>query len=361
LVVLFCLISVALSKSARFLATGHSGSDTTQNSVYWFLSANYQEKPASATGDVFAALMGYQLGSGVLTSYPYAAVAHVQGAVDLNTDTTGGETTTDLTASASAQVVAWAFIAIGEFCNVDGVVGYQPKVGGDYIINYFSAPLGALPTGYKSDGYSYVVNGANSYVASVESAGGNFNTSCRVYDKDTTYNGHPVSSYDFECDVAIDYKGLWSVDATQLLGCTDDNRYIGVLIDVVGASFDADVTVVDLNAAIANSQNSNKISFNGGKLEFSWANYLKVGATKATVAGVNHAVVATYLTADTQISYSGATTAQQIIFTFDTPKSAGNDFFLWDPQTTVKNAIDSSSSVVALFSLVFLSLALNFF
>jgi hypothetical protein len=346
--------------TGRFIKAGQLGSDATQDSVLYFFSANYETKPTSAVGDVFAAVMGYKLGVG-LNLYPYAAVAHVQGAYDLNTYTTSaGKDVTTLQADASAAVVAWAFIAIGEMCNVNGLPGYQPAAG-DYIINYFLAPLG-FP--YKSVGGTETVGTSTSYYGQVSSSLDNFITKCRVFDKDTTYAGHPVSSFDFECDVTVDYTGLWDTNATRINGCLDSNRYIGVMVDVVGAGFDVDVSVADLNAAVANSQKGNKLQFNSGTLEFSWANFMKVSATKTSV-GSAAGVVATYLVDDSAaVTLKGAVVAKQIIYVFDSPKSSGLNVFFWDPTVTVLNGLNaptSSSSVVALFGLLFLSLFSNFF
>jgi hypothetical protein len=307
--------------------------------------------------------MGYKLGATFLSNYPYTAVAYVKGSVDLQTyKTSSGADVTGLTADASGGVVAWAFVAIGEFCNIDGVAGYQETgAAGDQIIGYFLAPLGS---NYKSSGWVQSnPTGANSYHASVESSLGNFNTSCRVYAANSVYQGHPISSYDYKCDVRVDYTGLWSTDAVKINGCTDDNRYIGVMLDVVGAAFDVDVAVTDLNKAITNSPAGNKIQFNSGKLEFSWANFIQAGATSASVVGAAHAVVATFLKDDSaNITYAGAATAKQIIFSFDTPKSSGNNVFMWDPQTTVLDrAPGSSSSVVVMLGLLMSSLLLNLF
>jgi len=304
--------------------------------------------------------MGYKLGETFLFSYPYTAVAHVKGSYDLNTYTTGTKSATSLTADASGAVVAWAFVAIGEFCNVDGAPGFQPA-NGDALINYFLAPAGAIPTGYRSSGWiDRSPTGINVYHGSVASSLNNFNTSCRVSAADTTYQGFAVSAFDFKCDLTIDYTGLWSTNATAINNCTDDNRYIGVMLDVVGAAFDVDVNIADLNTAIANSQTGNKIRFNAGKLEFSWANFIQAGASKTTVAAVNHAVLATYITDDTQVTYGAAATAKQIIFTFDSPKSSGNNVYMWDPQITVLDGVGgSSSSIAAFFGLTFFSLLLN--
>jgi len=356
-----CLFFVAsLCASQRYLAAGQVGSDATQDSVYYILSANYDTRPASAVGDVFAGVMGYKLGATFLSNYPYTAVAYVKGSVDLQKyKTSSGADVSGLTADASGGVVAWAFVAIGEFCNIDGVAGYQETgAAGDQIIGYFLAPLGSP---FKSSGW--VESNPTSYHASVESLGGNFNTSCRVYATNSVYQGNPISSYDYKCDVKIDYTGLWSTNAVAINGCTDANRYIGVMLDIVGASFDVDVSVTDLNKAISNSPSGNYIQFNSGKLQFAWANFIQAGATSGTVVGAAHAVVATFLKDDSaNVTYAGAATSKQIIFSFDTPKSSGNNVFMWDPQTTVLDrAPTSSSSVVVMLGLLMSSLLLNLF
>jgi hypothetical protein len=351
---------VALSASGRFLTYGQTGSDAGKDSVYYIVSAKYQTKPTSATGDVFAAIMGYKLGPNALFNYPYTAVAYVKGQVDLNTyKTASGANIQGLTADASGGVCAWAFIAIGEFCNKDGVAGYQDTgATGDQIIGYFTAPLGS---DYRSSGWIDTTNGVKSYHASVESSLSNFNTSCRVFAANTAYQGQTKSAYDFKCDVKIDYTNLWSTNAVAINGCTDDNRYVGVMLDIVGAAFDINVQVEDLNKAIQNSATGNKIQFNSGKLEFSWANFIQAGTTPTTVVAANHAVIASFIKDDsTDINYAAAATAKQIIFTFDTPKSSGNNVFMWDPQTTVLDRA-SSSSVVVMLGLLLSSLLLMIF
>jgi hypothetical protein len=290
-----------------------------------------------------------------LNSYPWVAVGYVKGNVDL--DFYQGKLDT-VTADAAGGVVAWAFVALGEFCDLDGTEGFQPNTT-DFIINYFTGPQGAF---YTSDGSVYTDNSGNTvYQASVQSGFGNFNNSCRVAPRGSIHNGHSIGQYDFKCDVTVDYTNLWESNATKINNCLDSNRKVGLLLDVVGAGFDVNVAAANLNSAPADQMDGNNIHFNVGKLRFAWDNFVNPGSSKVNIQGTKVAVVAAYIKDDSaQVSYKGAAVAQQIIFSFASPKSSGNNAFLWDPTFTVLDQA-SGNSIFAMLGLLSFLLFVHFF
>jgi hypothetical protein len=299
--------------------------------------------------------MGYQIGGAFLLNYPWVAVGYVKGNVDLEFYNNKLDT---ITADAAGGVVAWAFIALGEFCDLDGTEGYQ-QGGADFIINYFTGPQGSL---YASDGSTYLDGSGNPiYQASVQSFFGNFNNSCRIAPRGTIHNSHTIGQYDFKCDITIDYTGLWEANATKINNCLDTNRKIGLLLDVVGAAFDVNVAATNLNSAGQNTMDGNQIHFNVGKLRFAWDNYFNPGASKTSIQAQKLEVVAAYLKDDSaSVSYKGATTAQQIIFSFAQPKSANLNVFQWDPTFSVLDQA-SGTSIFAMFGLLSFLLFIHFF
>jgi len=256
---------------------------------------------------------------------------------------------------ASGAVVAWAFVAIGEFCDKNGQEGFQTGTS-DYIINYFLAPLGFPYTqncGVEAD----PITGLNSYFSSIQSQFSNFNTTCRIFPTDTTVlrNGRKVTKYQFKCDVRVDYTGLWSVNATNINSCPDTQRKIGLLINIAGSAFDVDVSVdTNLNTRTGNVPDADSISFAAGKLKFAWDNYVvntpSFSATTGTAARVTYGYIGA---GNSAAAYNGASVVKQVIFSFSTPKSANQNRFYWDPVITA-----DAKSIVPFFG-VLLMICLN--
>jgi len=237
---------------------------------------------------------------------------------------------------AQGAVAAWAFVALGEFCDVNGKEGFQ--VGSsDYIISYVLAPVGAPYTqtcGSSND----PITGLPSYYSTIQSSSlltgrNNFNTSCYIFPDDTNVmrNGRIVDKYTFKCDVRVDYTGLWSTNTTAINGCDDSNRKIGLLVNIAGAAFDVDVSVdANLNTRNVNAPDADSISFGAGKIKFAWDNYVTKTPNFDAVTGGTAKVTYGYLKSANG-AYKGASIVEQVIFSFATPKSEGQNFFYWDP------------------------------
>jgi len=319
--------------------------------VNYIVSARYQNRPDGAEGDVFAAAMGYKLG---LFSWPWTAVGYVKGQYDLqyyngsldkvNVDAAGG-------------VVAWAFVAIGEFCDNDTVQGYQVG-GGDFIIDSFLAPLGSP---YTSVGTNTVdTNGKRSYSSTVTSNLNIFQTKCSVYPEDTPFNGRTVSRYQFKCGLIIDYTLLWSNDSTKVNGCPDTQRKIGVFLNLYASAFVLDVSVANLNSGQSNTPDANKIEFFDKKMAYNWDNFYYGGPSVSAIdRGVKRVVTATYIKDDNSTTYQAAAVVKQILFSFASPKSDNDSVYDWDPTFTLNDRA-SAFVVKAILSLSLLSL-LSFF
>jgi len=291
----------------------------------YLVSAKYQTTPAGGSGDVFAAAMGKNIGG---FAYPWTALGYVRGSYDL--DYYENKTLDQVTVDAQGAVVAWAFVAIGEFCDMNGKEGFQNNTS-DFIISRFDAPLGA-PFSQLCGVENDPVTNEQSYYSSIRSNGGNFNTTCRIFPRDTTSlrNGRKISRYQFKCDVRIDYSNLWAILPGQINGCPDSQRKIGVLVNIVGSAFDVDVTVDSrLNTRSGNVPDADSISFGSGKLHFGWDNYVVETPDGVATTGGLARVTYGYLKAgESGVTYQGASTVQQVIFSFGTPKSSGKKLFL---------------------------------
>jgi len=349
LVFSFCLASNDAEVAAdRVVYAGSVGADLYQNKTCYLISARYRTTPTNAVGDIFAAAMGYNIAG---FRFPWTAVGYVRGSasVKVDIDSYGNRSLDSVNVDAAGAVVAWAWTALGEFCDKDGVPGYQPG-GLDYIYNYYYAPfyLYTQTCGATVD----PVSGRPSYYASIQNVGGHFNTSCYVFPNDVFRRDRTVSRYHFKCDVNINYATLWDTNATRIAGCPDTQRKVGILLNVAGAAFDVDVRVSNLNSPTPNSEN--RISFGAGALAFAWDNYYYRSDTFGTITGLRAAVRATYLQTG-QATYAGATRTEAIIFAFDTPKSANKNFYYWDPTTQIAA---STSTVASLFMIMLALIAL---
>jgi len=349
---LFSLICFTFSEelqtsSARAVTYGQVGG---VNGDCYLVSAQYQTKPASGSGDVFAAAMGKNIAG---LGYPWTALGYVRGSYDL--DYYANKQLDQVNIDASGAVVAWAFVALGEFCDMNGQEGFQNNTS-DFIIKYFDAPLGGPYTqncGVRTD------NGETSYYSSVESTFNVFNTTCKIYPRDSTQliNGRKLGRYQFKCDVRIDYSLLWEQNLLAIRGCTDDKRKVGLLVNIAAGSFDVDVTVNSrFNTRSGFVADSDSISLAAGKLEFAWDNYFIQTPDRVVTTGTSGKVTYAYLKTDAG-SYKGAQTVQQVIFSFSTPKSANKNFYYWDPTINV-NA--SPASLASLFGLVLTILSVIF-
>jgi len=328
------------------------------NMACYVISAEWAVVPnTSVVGNVFAAAMGINI-PGTSQLYPWTALAYVKGNIDATTYASGA--LTQVHVAAQANIVAWSYVAIGEFCDTNSVSGFQP-VAGDYIINYYTAPT-ALLYNLNCAQETDPITGDNSYMASVQTATGQyFNVTCRVFPKDTTTlrNGRTVGPYDFKCDIRIDYSTLWTSDAAKINGCSDANRKIGLLINIAGGSVDIDASATALNTAALNTPDGEHITYGAGRLRFSWDNYYVKTASFPAVTGTNDKITATFVghqTLDASNSIYGVRVVDQIIFAFDAPKSAATMYY-WDPTTTVLDTTTSSalSACLSMVVLCFLS------
>jgi hypothetical protein len=356
---LFALLSlIALSysselESAQSVVTARSIAVAQTASDCYIVSSKYQTRPQGASGDIFAAAMGTGIGG-----FPYTGLGYISGNVDL--DFYNG-TLAKVNIDAQAAVTAWAFVALGEFCDNNGVEGYQPGTT-DYILNYFYAPTATFTQqcGQTID----AVSGLPSYYSSIQSnpAPGsvvnNFNTSCYVFPNDVNRAGRSVGAYTYKCDVRVDYSNLWTL--FNPLNCPDDRRKIGLMLNIAGAAYDADISISNnFNRAGANIADAERITFGGGRLSFVWDNYVRETSIFSGTTGSQSRVTYGYLQNNgTTASYNGATVVEQVIFSFATPKSAGKNLFYWDPSITVTAGAASLfpffGMILAFLSAVFL-------
>jgi len=336
LCLLFCFVVVNAQPAVRTVYAASNGG-ILNNRVCYIVSAEYAVIPnQSITGDVFGAAMGLNI---PLTSalYPWTILGYVRGSVDATTYPSTG-TLSQVQVDAQANVVAWSYYALGEYCDANGIEGYQPGAV-DYIINYYTAPE-ALLYDFNCGTQNDPITGDVSYFGSIQTTGSNiFNNSCRVFPKNTTVmrNGRIVSPYDFKCDIRIDYSTLWTNNSALIKGCPDTQRKIGLLVNIAAGSFDVSTTVANLNNAVANTPDGQRLTFSAGRLQFAWDNYYVKTTSFPSITGVNGAVTATSLgvqTLDSSTTIYGVRAVEQVIFTFDAPKSAGTLYY-WDPTTSV--------------------------
>jgi len=338
--------------SDRFVWAGVLGDDAFQNKSCYLVSAQYDTRPTGATGDVFAAAMGYNIAG---YKFPWTALGYVRGNVDL---TNYSNTYDRLNVDAQAAVVAWSFTQIGEFCDSNGIEGFQPNTS-DKILFYFNSDkngLGLIPVLYDQSCGTITLNGVTGYYSSIQSrpvppaTNSNFNTTCVLFKNYAIRNGRNIGNYDFKCDVHIDYSNLWADAFAQ--GCPDNQRKIGLLFNIVGAaaSFDLDVRVRNLNTAGTNSVN--RVSFGGGVLAFTWENFHHRASSFTSVGGIKSAVTATWISTNTgTVSYKAATRAESIIFTFAQSKADGN-YFYWDPTITASGVPTMASLFLVAVSFI---------
>jgi hypothetical protein len=361
---------VATDQTARFVYAGTQGLDIYQNKSCFILSARYQSLPNGAVGDVYAAAMGYNLGLGILSNYPWTAVGYVKGAYDLNSYQNKALDQIHV----DGAVAAWGFVGIGEFCDRDGSEGFQGNSSTtclnetnptkDCIINYYLGPQGTPWTQQCGQDDPVICKGTGSnfcYYGRTTSIFNKFVHTCRAWSRQTTVAGRIFNPYGFKCDFDIDYSGLWETNAAKISGCPAANRKIGAMINLAAAAFDIDVTIANnINSGSA-SPDANKITFSGGKIQASWdGTYFKDAARSAT--GV---VTAYYLRDDVAAAYRAAVTVKQIIFTFDKPYSVatgvgGDSIYLWDPTTTVLDTAGTTHGAVTIFALFLFSITIFF-
>jgi hypothetical protein len=300
--------------------------------------------------------MGYNIAG---FKYPWTAVGYVAAAANVDAETYSNRAVDQVTVDAGGAVVAWAFVALGEFCDVDGVEGFQVRNGAnaDYIINYFLAPLATYTQtcGVTTEPQT----GLPAYYSTITSVLNIFQTTCYVFENNTgtqnLFNGRQISNYDFKCNVRINYAGLWSTNASAVNGCPDTQRKIGLLLNVAGSAFDFEYKQGSaLNRAGANTPDGNSLTFSGGKLRFRWDNYFVSPGTPGGVTGSKRAVVAAYLQAG-DATYKGASAVESFIFSFAKPKSDPNDEYFWDPTINV-NSVSSTVASFGLFLIVLLAL-----
>jgi len=352
----FICFALSFEVSNQQVAGGRAiayGQVPPANGDCYIISAQYKTRPSGGRGDVFAAAMGKTIGG---FGYPWTALGYVRGSYDL--DHYENSSLDQVNIDADGAVVAWAFVALGEFCDMDGQEGFQNGTT-DFIINKFDAPLGAPYTqrcGVQND----PITNLQSYYSSVQSNLGVFNTTCMIFPSDTNVdrNGRRVSRYQYKCDVRVDYTLLWEQNPVKVRSCTDDKRKVGLLVNVVGSAFDIDVSVdANLNTRSQFAPDADSISFAGGKLQFAWDNYfIKTSSFGASSGAERGRVTYGYLRAgESTATYKGAQRVEQVIFSFSTPKSENKNFYYWDPAITV-----GAVSVTPLVGLVFAILSIIF-
>jgi len=325
----FASEEASLQTSGRFLAYGSVGDDLNQNKTCYIYSARYQTRPTGASGDIFAAAMGYNI---VGVKQPWTALAYVAGNVDLTYYTGNTSRAPDqVTVDAGGAIVAWTFAYIGEFCDNNTQEGFQPN-SADYIINYFPAWIAS----YDQSCGAWTAGGVSAYWSTIQSrpvaplTNSNFNTTCVVVPSRQNFNGRSIGDLTFKCDVHIDYNGLWSILPFQVRGCPSTQRKIGLLLQVAGAAFDVDVRVNNINSAAPNSVN--RISFGSGRLAFTWENFHARTSSLQGVTGAAGVVTAAWLQGGNS-TYKAATVSEEIIFSFQQSMAQGS-FFHWDPSIT---------------------------
>jgi len=344
----FALSTDLQTSSGRAVAYGQIG----VNGDCFLVSAQYQTKPTGGSGDVFAAAMGKNIAG---FGYPWTALGYVRGSYDLDYYQSQLDR---VTADAQGAVVAWAFVAVGEFCDMNGREGFQNNTS-DFIIKYFTAPLGAPYT--QTCGVNNNDQGETSYYSSVVSNLNIFNTTCKIFPKDTQRSRY-IRKYDFKCDVTLDYTLLWETNTVAINNCPDNQRKVGIMLNLVGSAFDVDVSIdTNFNRRSGNVVDADSVSFGGGKLLFAWDNYVKTYPNAGLVgtSGTAARVTYGYLNAgNSSATYQGATVVHQVIFAFSDSKATGRNVFYWDPAIKV-NAGPATfaplfGTILTILSIVFL-------
>jgi len=329
-------------QSGRILIAGSTGDNINQDKTCFLISAKYNVTPTNAVGDLVFAAMGYNIAG---FKFPWTAVGYIRGSASVKVDasTDGGKPLTTISAEAQAAVAAWAWTELVEFCDNNGVEGFQFNPSGDSVINRipawlgsFTLDCGASPGRYYATIQSLPIGGATN---------SNFNTTCEVFASPTTKNGKLISNYHMKCDLNLDVSNLWYAFPTA---CPDTKRKFGIALVVAGAAFDVNVQTSNLNSVGGTGEN--QVTFNSGALAFAWDNYYKKPAGFKGTVGVVGGVKAVYFN-NTNVEYAGAKAAAVVLFSFDSPKSAGTNYFYWDPTTKV--TASSTSLVASLLLLAF--------
>jgi len=231
--------------------------------------------PSTNTGAnnavVFA--MGSELKSGV-ASPPFHAVGFAAGAQlsTANVNTANVATNTQSVINQKGFVLV-AHYAIGEFCDVDGVPGYQgawPPKGAAGILTDLTA---AVVSGTKLASDTFVSGGIwsettftavtttttppSASLSSGNDAGGVplYTLECQPGNSTQVVQGMTVGDFRFKCDVTlnpgpyrIDHNPVFNNDSASAeatatkIGCSKANRKMAMLAFVAGAAVDATPT-----------------------------------------------------------------------------------------------------------------------
>jgi len=343
--------AIEVDQIGRVFVVGTLGDDAFQNKSCYLISARYNVTPANAVGDLLFAAMGYNIAG---FKFPWTAIGYYRGSASVTVDiaTDGTKSLSAISARAQAAVVAWAWLGLVEFCDMDSSEGFQ-RGGTDFIIANLSATFANFDEtcGFTTrEPYS----GQPAYFANIQSrpfspaTNSNFNASCYAFRKPVTRFAKFISDLGFECDVYFDVSNLWSQDLIAVNSCPDSKRKFGVALIVAGATFDVNVQASNLNGAGGSSQN--QITFNSGALAFAWDNYYRKPNSFQGTVGVVGVVKASYLESST-VQYAGAATAHVILFTFDGTKAQPTTpYYFWDPSVTVQAT--STSTIASLFLIV---------
>jgi len=295
-----------------FGRTIYSGEDPLLQYA-WVGSTKYPkgQVPSGATQNLLAIVMGHAVPGTLIPTPPYISVTFAEGK---DTVTATGDQF-----QGAVTGLIWAYSDLGEYCETNGVPGYQP----------FEDTLIHFNTWYEAiwnPMYAGVNN--NNYYATLNDSTGTFTFSCRVSADSRTDSGLTVDPYTLKCDVTVDATNYWA----PVTSCPDSSRYIALLAYLVGVKID-DTTNGTLNQADSTGQTG--ITLDSAKSFFKWKT-----SFEDKISGQSYDVNAQLINSNGTMpnSPTEATDVKIVIFSFLSPKSQTNVFF-WDPTMGVNGAV----------------------
>jgi len=294
---------------------------------------------SNSDNNIFVYAMGHHIPLANINTPPFAAVLAADGYIDY---------TSQLSFSASdfngvAAAFAFLYFGIGEYCEGNGIPGYQQN-SADTVIQYKN---------YTQTTFANIVgsNTGNVYSASLADTSGLFTLNCRASVNTRNDSGLTLGPYDVKCDVIVNATNFWAASTT----CSDKNRYLGVIVYLAAAS----VNTSTLKSPV-DSTGQNGFYTSTKNAYFKYMEQVNVDGPNAGIYNVTADIM------DVTENFPGLPSSisqiQRIIFSFLSPKSNGGNVYSWDPNLGVADTVlGSSSTIFVSFWLMFASIVIAVF
>jgi len=322
-VVLFFLVFlIGVSHASRFVVAGviNNGRDA-------FIASSKDDPLSPFTDNKVNNIFGFAVGDGLplsggnVNTPPFAAMLAAKGYIDYTTKSSFSYTDFDGLAAA----FAFLYFGIGEYCEGNGVPGFQENTA-DTIIqfrNYTQTTF--LPLTY------YINSSTGTYGVQLTESTGLFTLKCRANANDRVDSGITISAFAVKCDVILNATLFWSTTTN----CSDSNRYIGLLAYLASAA--ADTTDLNSNPD-ADGQNA---FYDQTKSTF----FKFVNKVEIVDILQDHNITASLLSVTENFTLPNVIKdIRRVIFSFLSPKSNNGNIYLWDPQIGVDPSIFGNAS-----------------